>query len=145
MKVILLENIKGIGKKLDVKEVKDGYARNFLLPKRMAEAATPQALKKLIEEKSKKEEEHGKLVTILEERAEKIGKLTLFFKLKVGGKDEVFGSVSAKDIERALEERGIPDVKADLEKPIKSLGEKEIEIDLSEGVKTKVKILVEKE
>ena len=145
MKIILLENIKGIGKKLDVKEVKDGYARNFLLPKKMAEAATPQALKKLIEEKSKKKEERGKLVTVLGERAGKIQKLTLSFKLKTGGKKEVFGSVNAKDIERVLEERGIPDAKADLEKPIKVLGKTTIPVDLGEGVKTEVKVLVEKE
>lgn len=145
MKIILLENIKGIGRKLDVKEVKDGYARNFLLPKGMAEAATPRALKKLIEEKSNMEKERGKLVAVLEERAEKIGKLTLFFKLKVGGKDEIFGSVNAKDVEEALNNEGVPEVKVLLEKPIKDLGEKEVKVDLGEGVKTKVKILVEKE
>ncbi|MCP6720011.1 MAG: 50S ribosomal protein L9 [Patescibacteria group bacterium] len=152
MKVILLEDIKGVGEKLDVKEVKDGYARNFLLPKKMAEAATPQALKRLIEEKSKIEEESEKLAAILEERAGKIKDLTLSFKRKnlpagrqTREKKEVFGSVNAKDIERALEKHGIPDVRVDLEKPIKTLGETSVPVDLGEGIKTKVSVLVEKE
>lgn len=142
MKVILLEDIRGLGKKFDVKELKDGYVRNFLLPKKLAEIATPTVLKKLNREKVILDKKHNELVQKLEKEAEKIEKLNLEFKLKVGEQGEVFGSVTRKDIELALADNGFPNFKVSLEKSIKSLGEQEVEINLGESVKTQIKVLI---
>jgi len=155
MEVILLQDIKGLGKRNDIKNVATGYARNFLLPKKLVEVATPPALKKLIEERTLAKEEHKKLVEVSEENVKKIQKLTLRFQLKAraslsakasasaGEKKEVFGSVNAKDIERALEEQGFRGATAQLRKPIKTLGEQKVEIDLGEGVHAPVRVLIE--
>ena len=142
MKVILLEDIRGLGKKFDVKELKDGYVRNFLLPKKLAEIATPTVLKKLNREKVILDKKHNELVQKLEKEAEKIEKLNLEFKLKVGEQGEVFCSVTRKDIELALADNGFPNFKVSLEKSIKSLGEQEVEINLGESVKTQIKVLI---
>jgi len=143
MKVILLEDIRGLGKRNDVKEVSGGYARNFLLPKKLAEVATGAALKRMAELKSKMDAEHEKLVTKLKAEAEKIKNEKLFFKVKTGEKGEVFGSVTARDIERELAERGIPETEAELKKPLKVLGEHTVEVNLGEGVKVEVSVLLE--
>ncbi|MGC9611017.1 MAG: 50S ribosomal protein L9 [Minisyncoccia bacterium] len=145
MKVILLKEIKGIGKKFEVKEVKDGYGRNFLLPRGLAEAATKEALGKLETQKKIWEAEHEKLVLKLKEEAEKIEALSLNFKMKVGEKGETFGSVSRKDIENELSRQGYKDLKIELEKPIKTLNEHTIQVDLGEGIKAKLKISTEAE
>lgn len=144
MKVILLEDIRGLGKKNDIKDVSSGYARNFLLPKKIAEVATGAALKRATELKLKMEAEYGRLVATLKEEAEKIEGEKLVFKVKTGEKDEVFGSVTARDIEHELAERGIPGAKAELKKPLKELGEHLIDINFGENIKAKVKVLLEK-
>ncbi|KKU94164.1 MAG: 50S ribosomal protein L9 [Candidatus Jorgensenbacteria bacterium GW2011_GWA1_48_13] len=143
MKVIFLQDIKGIGKKYDIKDVSDGYARNFLLPKKLAEAATGAALKSVMELKSKMEAERGKLVSELKAEAEKIGGRKIIFKVKTGDKGEVFGSVTARDIKDELEKLGVRHGVAVIPKPIKTLGETKVEINFGEGVKTSVDILVE--
>ncbi len=142
MKVILLGDIRGLGKRNDVKEVSGGYARNFLLPKKLAEAATGAALKRMAELKSKMDAEHEKLVTKLKAEAEKIKNEKLFFKVKTGEKGEVFGSVTARDIERELAERGVPRAEAELKKPLKALGEHAVEINFGEGIKTDIRVLL---
>lgn len=142
MKVILLEDIKGLGKKYDVKDVAFGYARNFLLPKKLAKAATPQALKNLMEVKGRIEEERKKHLLFLEEQAKKIKDLILQFKIKTGEKGEVFGSVSARDIKDELEKLGIFHATPVLPKPIRTLGETKVEINFGEGIRAELKVLV---
>lgn len=143
MKVILLQDVKGLGKRNDIKEVSVGYARNFLLPKNLVEITTPGALKRLLEVRAKKEEEKKVLIADLERKKEKIKDITLAFKVKVGKEGGVFGSISAKDIKSALEEKGILSAEAKLKKPLKELGEHQIEINLGEGIKADIKILIE--
>lgn len=142
MKVILLEDVKGTGKKLEVKDVKDGYVRNFLLPRRLVEIATAENLERLEESKKKQEAEHRALLEILHKKAGIIGTFTVPFMLKVGEKGEVFGSIHAKDIELALRDKGIGEIKINLPHPIKNAGETKVEVDLGEGVKTEVTIVV---
>jgi large subunit ribosomal protein L9 len=145
MKVILLKDIKGIGKKFDIKEVKDGYGRNFLLARGLAEAATKDALNKLETRKKVQEAERQKLVEKLKLEAKGLEETKLGFKMKVGEKGETFGSVSHKDIETELAKHGYKNLKIELEKPIKGISEHSVTIDLGEGIKAKIKIATEAE
>lgn len=142
VKVILFQDVKGLGKQFDVKDVADGYARNFLLPRKLAELATKPAIENLNRQKALLEKKHEELVRELQEEAKKIQDLILEFKLMVGQKKEVFGSITARDIEAELRDRGAGRGKAILERPIKSVGEHHVEVDLGEGVKTGVKVIV---
>ncbi len=142
MKIILLQDVKAIGKKFDIKEVKEGYARNFLIPKKLAIFASTQEIEKLRREKDRHDVEREKNIARLKIKAEEFKQVVLEFKLKTGEKGEAFGSISKRDIEKKLQTEGFGEVKIELEKPIKHLGEREIEIDLGEGVKASVKLLV---
>ena len=147
MKVILLADVAALGRKNEVKEVSGGYARNFLLPRRLAEPATDAALAAL--EAKKAREERGK---IEEEKkykaaAEKLKTAVLSFKIKIGEGGKAFGSINASKIQEALAEQGIA-VQKDwilLEEPIKSTGEKTIPVQFPYGLKSEVRIDIEAE
>lgn len=143
MKVIVLEDVKGLGRKFEIKNVSDGYARNFLLPRKLVQIATNEAIKRLNQQKEIFEKEHHELLSKLKEEAAKISGQRLVFKLATGDKNEVFGSVNERDIELELKEKGFANIKAYLPKALKSIGEQEVEVDLGEGIKAKVKVEVE--
>jgi large subunit ribosomal protein L9 len=139
MKVIILEDIKGFAKKYDVKEVKSGYARNFLFPGNLAKTATESVLKELEKQKAEWNKKEEGIKEKLKEIVQKLESENIVFELKAGEKGEVFGSVTKDDI---LKKISIKDAEVKLAKPIKSLGEHEVEIDLSKGIKAKIKVLV---
>ena len=149
MRVVLSKDIRGLGKKNDIKEVSDGYARNFLLPRRLAETATPEKIARVQKEEAEAQAGRERLVRELRERAEKIKNIVLEFKLRTGEKGEVFGSVTAKEIEKKLRlllsGHKIQSYKVLLEKPIKSLGGYEVGVDLGEGVAGVVHVKIEDE
>ncbi len=145
MKIILLQDIRGLGRKYDIKDVSDGYARNFLLPKKLAEAATGAALKNVMELKSKIDAEREKLIAELKAEAEKIKGKKIVFKMKTGEKGEVFGSVTARDIKDELEKMGVFHAVPVLPKPLKIIGETKVEISFGEGIKTEIEVGVESE
>lgn len=142
MKVILLQDVKGLGKKLDVKDVSDGYAKNALLPKNLAKAATPEDIENLDAQKAlqlkRLKEEKEKLLKLSGE----LNKKELKFLVKTGAKKEVFGSVTADMIKIALRKEGIETDKINLVKPLRELGEHEVEIALGMGVSGKVKVIL---
>lgn len=148
MKVILLQDIKGLGKRLDIKNVSDGYARNFLIPRNLIKIANTQNLKEIESQKLilvKKEEESKSQTEQLKKQIEKI---ELIFKVVIGDKKEMFASIDAKDIkEKLVEEIGSVEILKNseiiLEKPIKKLGEYQVEIELKQGIKTKIKVLIQ--
>ena len=147
MKIILLQDVPALGKRNEVKEVSGGYARNFLLPRRLAEVATDTAIasltaKKARDEKAKSDEEKKYTAT-----ADKLKTVALSFKVKIGGKGKAFGSVSAVKIQEALQKQGIH-VEKDwimLDTPIKTTGEKVVGIKFPHDTKGEVKIIVEAE
>ncbi len=151
MKIIILQNIKGIGKKFDIKEIKDGYARNFLIPRGLAKIATDSATKELEAKKLSLEKRGKELKSKLESLVKELSEREFVFSLNVGKKGEVFGSITKEDIKTRID----ADINADLrgyvennleiklEKPIKIIGEHQIEINLGKGVKTTVKIKTE--
>jgi len=146
MKIILLQDVKDAGKKYDIKEVADGYARNFLFPNKLAEPATPSALKKLENLKSKLGKEELELKKRLEEIVRKIGDTTLEFSLKTDGKGGIFGSVTKEMILKALREHGLVTkerVDVTLDHPIKELGDHKVKVDLKKGIAVELKIRIQ--
>lgn len=146
MKVILLQDVKKVGKKNEIKDVSDGFARNFLFAKNLAKPATPEALRAIEAAEKQREQHKSKEMQKYQALVDRINLLTLRFKVKMGGKGKTFGSVSVAQIQSALKAEGV-DVEKDsivLEGPIKTLGEKSIEVRFPHGFVGKVKIVVEK-
>lgn len=140
MKVIFLKDIKGVGKKFDVKNVSDGYARNFLFPQNLAKATTEEVIKNIENQKKaaiKEEEETKNELIVL---AKNLENKEFEFKVKTGDKGEVFGSVTKNDIEKSIAVSG--GIEILLDKPIKKLGEHQVEVNLGKGVRVSLKIKV---
>ena len=142
MRVVLLQNIEGLGHKFDVKEVKSGYVRNFLLPQKLVEIATTTTIKELEKRKVLWAEKHKEVVAALQKKVDGLKDAGFDFTLKVGEKDEVFSSVNQKDIEKSLKEKGFDKVEVELKKPIKEIGEHQVQVNFGEGIKVKLKIIV---
>jgi len=135
MKVILLQDLKNLGKKYEVKEVADGYARNFLFPHNLAIAATLENLKNIQKIKETEEKKHNELIKKLNEIAEQISKTKLKFYLKSGKNGEIFGAIHKKDIEEALFQKFQEHFIIEMEKPLKAFGEFQIKVKLGENIK----------
>lgn len=143
MKVILKVDIKGVGKKDEVINASDGYARNFLFPKNLAVEANHENMVKLQAKqnsaKFQKDQEREEAQKI----AEKLSKIELRIYVKSGENGKIFGGVSAKEIAQELEKQyriKVDKKKIDLKETIKTLGTKEIQIKLFEGVIGKLNI-----
>jgi large subunit ribosomal protein L9 len=145
MKIILLEDVRSLGKKFDVKEVSDGYARNFLFPNKLAEPATPGALKKLDALKAEHDKNETELLGRLREVAKKINETKIEFTMKVDKSGAVFGSVNKESILKALREQKLVTterVEMDLKYPLKELGEYTVPLDLKKGVTAVLKVTI---
>lgn len=165
MKVILLEDVTGIGRRRDVKEVSDGYARNFLFPNALAKLATANNLKESEKEKVRFEKEDEALKKRLVEIARLMTERHLEFEMKTaehgppearlsprlrrvgagakGGK--AFGSVTKDRILKALRDTGWlgkERVEIKLDHPLKELGEHYVEVDLNKGITAKLKVVL---
>jgi large subunit ribosomal protein L9 len=142
MKVIFIKDLKGQGKKGDIKEVKDGYGMNFLIKNGYAVLATPTGIKRLNEENKQKEEQEKHLYEESLKTKEKIEKETLIFKVKTGENGKVFGSVSPKQITSELKKLGydVDKKKMILDHALSSLGFHNIEIELHKNVKAIIKV-----
>jgi len=147
MKIILLKDIYKVGKAGDVVKVANGYARNYLLPKKFAILATKLNLKKIEKIKEEAEKERVKLITEQKILAEKIQDLILTFKRKTDENGHLYGSVSEVDIAKALNEKGFDIKKSQIkmEKHFKELGEYEVEVALASDIKSTVKVIIEKD
>lgn len=144
MKVILREDIDHLGKMGDLVEVKDGFARNHLLPRNKAYMATVHSIKTLEHQKRliadvKKKEERA-----AQEMAEKISSYEVTLPVQVGEEEKMFGSVSNKDIAEALAAQGLTVDRKQilLEKPIKELGTFDVPIKVFRDVQAKIKVSV---
>lgn len=147
MKVILLEDVEKLGKRLDIKNVKKGHARNFLLPKNLARVATKEALKwRDVQIEIKKSVDDTKLKEV-QSVVSKMDGLELFFKVKIGEKGQLFESLSAQKIKDKLEEAGFSVSKnqIDLAEPIKELGEFPVKVKFDHNLESIVKIIIMEE
>lgn len=147
MKVILLQDVKGQGKKGEVVEVNEGYARNFLVKKGLAEIATPSKLNDIAQKKSAADFHKAEEIKATKLLAAEIKGKNFTVKIKAGQNGKVFGSVTAANIADALSSGGynIDKRKIVLSQPIKTLGVYDIDLKLMEGISTSVTVTVEAE
>jgi len=147
MEIILREDVDKIGARGTLVKVADGYARNFLLPKRLAVPATD-ANKKIVEqEREAYLRREAKDKGESEDLAKLLIGVTLTFRQKVGENNHLFGSVTAKDIADALEAQKfqVERRKVQLEEPIRTVGEHDVAVRLHRDVTTHIKVVVEPE
>lgn len=145
MKVILLSDVKGSGKKGDVVNVSDGYARNCLLPKKLAKEATNQALNELKNEQASRQHKIDEEIKKAKEDANKIDGKTVHVFVKGGEGGRLFGSVTAKEIASALKEAygvTLDKRKINIGTEIKAFGRYNCEIKLYSGINAKVAVMV---
>ena len=144
MEVIFIKDLRGQGKKGEIKEVKTGYAENYLIKNGYAVAKTKENLQILDNNNKKRAKEDEENRKKAEELKTKIAKEVLEFKVKTGEGDKVFGSISLKQIKEEKKKKGYNIEKSMIkyDNPIQSLGFHNVEIDLYQGISTKVKIHV---
>lgn len=147
MKVIFLQDVKGKGKKGEVKNVSEGYARNFLFPKNLASEATAGAMATLQGQQKSEEKKQQAQLEEAEALKSKLAEMTITIKTKTGEGGRVFGSVTSKQIADGLKEQGIKidKRKIELADPIKSLGYTNVPIKVHSQVTATVKVHVTEE
>ncbi len=145
MQVIFLKDLRGQGKKGDIKEVSDGYAINFLIKKGYAVKKTEVSLNKLNKEKEENKKTDEKNTIEAKEIAKKLEKVTLIFEAKAGKEDKMFGSISSKQIKEELEKKGFIFDKKQIEmEPINCFGFHNVQINLYKDIKGTIRVEVKK-
>jgi len=147
MELILREDVPTLGRRGDIVNVKTGYARNFLLPRKLAMEATPGNRKQVAEMKAATVRREAGEKEAAQALAAQLAEVTLEMRAKAGESDQLFGSVTAMDIAEALEAKGfsIDKRKVEMEEPIKTLGEYQVPIRLHREVSAPVKVNVTRE
>ena len=147
MKVILRQNFDSLGQIGDVVEVKDGYARNYLLPHKIAYAALKGNISALEEEKQNAAKKTQQELNSAEKLAAELEKVSITIPVQVGEEDKIFGSVTTQMIVDALKEKGydVDKRKIEIEETIKTLGIYSVNIKLHTSVSTKIKVWVVRE
>lgn len=148
MQVILLKDVKGVGKAGQVAKVSDGYARNMLIPQKLAMEASAANVKVLERKRAEIEAQRAVDLQVAQELKEKLEGTTLNLKAKAGDGGRLFGAITSKDIAEALEQQckvSLDKKKIDLASPIKNTGLSEVELRLFTGVSARLKVNVEAE
>ena len=147
MKVILKENIKGVGRKYEVKNVADGYANNFLIPKKLAEYASPEAVRKAEILKSTALAEIEIKEKLTEKQIEMLKGVKIILKKKGNDKGNLFEKIHTEEISQALKEQAKIDIDSEfliIEKPIKEIGEHTVLVQVGKN-KGEFKVVIEVE
>lgn len=145
MKVILISDVATIGKSGELKDVADGYARNFLIPKKLAVPAAGGAYRAWQHDIASREEKRQRERSEAEIAAQRIASTTLTMGVKVGEGGKLYGSITTQDIADALGRRGITvdKHKVDLDQPLKSLGTYKVAVKVYPGMTSEVTVIVE--
>ena len=147
MQIVLTKDVPNLGQKGEVKNVINGYFRNFLAPRAKAVRVTPKLMKQILEQQKQREKRREDMLAKAEDLAERLTAMTITFKQKATPKGKLYAAVSEKSIQAELEkhlEFDLDTHMVQLEAPIKELGEFEVTIKLTEAVSAPVKIVVEK-
>ncbi|HOA47544.1 MAG TPA: 50S ribosomal protein L9 [Candidatus Pacearchaeota archaeon] len=146
MKIILLKDVPNLGKELDIKDVKPGYARNFLIPQNLVVPATKRNLQWQERELAKKKLREEQKTKELQEMIKKLKNLKLQISVKTGSKGELFEKITSIKIVNLLKKEGFEMSKENIifKEPIEKIGEYVIPISLGKDFKTKIKLVVKK-
>src|SRR3989344_3092023 len=144
MKVILVKDVENLGKKYDVKEVKNGYARNFLLPQKLAKAATKKALKWLEDQKEVINKEAEEELKMAQELASNLDGVEVAISVKIGEEGQLFESINNQKIAEKLKEMGFEVKKSQIKlaEPIKELGEFPIKVGLEHNLEVEISLII---
>ena len=148
MEVILRQAVDNVGKPGDIVEVKDGFARNYLLPRGLAFLATEGNRKRIAQEKQRLEAAENERIRQAQQIASRLEKVSLTFSARVGEEERLFGSVTAADITQQLHAQGFEEIEKrqiDLHEPIKALGVYKVPIRLHAEVKPEIRVWVIKQ
>lgn len=148
MKVILLQDIKNVGRKDEIINANDGYARNYLFPKKLAIEATKDNLLKLQAKKTSEQNKKQAEIDNNKKTAEQISKMTLTIKAKAGANGKIFGGITSKEISEALKQQHnieIDKKKIVLKETIKNIGQFSAEIKFGDGVNCKISLNIQEE
>lgn len=146
MKIIFLKHVAGQGEKNQVKEISDGYARNFLIPQGLAVQATPERLKSLAAMAKKHTEEEAVTEKRIRERILHLRDKIIEFEVKTDAKGTVFGSITKEKIESAVRAHGFSGqdrIEVVLDHPIKQTGDREVAVKFHKGLETKITVRVQ--
>jgi large subunit ribosomal protein L9 len=146
VRVILKAEVRGLGRTGDIKDVADGYARNFLLPKGLAIEATGGELRHLAQERQAEKTKKDRAHQDAEELARRLAAVTLVFRLKAGDQGKTFGSVTAKEVAESLTKETKSDIdktKIVLHEPLRTLGIHKVEVRLLSDVRADVTVAIE--
>ena len=146
MKVVLLKDVRNMGKRDDILTVSDGYARNFLFPQKLAAEATPGTLKEIERKRAAQDAREVELKAEAQAKAELLKNKVIVLEVKCGDKGRLYGSVTSAEVAEALEKQH--GIKADKRKidigdPIRETGVREISVWLYSGITTKMKLDVQ--
>lgn len=148
MKVILLQDVKSVGKKGQVVDVSDGYGQNFLIPRKLASAATAGEVKKRTKEAADQSSKKARELEAAQQLAERLSAKPMTIKVKVGDGGKLFGSVTSSDIVKVVKETFGEDLDkkhVNLPKPIRELGEHKVKAKLYKGVQAELQITLQAE
>jgi len=147
MRVILLQDIENIGKKYEIMDVKDGYARNFLIPKGLVKLATDETLKWLEVQKEIAEKKAEEGLKKIEKEVSKIDGVEVMISVKVGEKEQFFEKITTQKISEKLKELGfeIKPVQLELEKPLEELGEFPLKVKFEHNLEAEIRIIITEE
>lgn len=146
MQVLLLKDVKRLGRAGEIRKVADGYARNYLIPRGLAIVATPGAIRRTDVQKSIEMEREERVRTDSEALADRLSEITLSFQVKASDKGRLYGSVTSADIAEEVERQTghpVDKRKVVLDEPIRLLGTHKVPIRLLSGVVPEVSVLVE--
>ena len=146
MQIVLLQDVKSLGKKGDVVKVNDGYARNFILPKKLGVEANAANLNTLKLQKANAEKIEAAKVAEAKELSEKLSNASVTLKIKTGEGGKTFGSVTGKEIAQAIKSKlgiDIDKKRIVLPEPIKAVGTREVQIKLHKEVNANIRVKVE--
>ncbi len=145
MKIILLQDVEGLGKAGDLKDVANGYARNFLLPRRLAAGATPALIANHQQRIAAEQRRLEKQAELNRQQAERLGQVSLTFKARVGRQGRLYGSITSQDIAAGLRESEgiiIDRRLIDLSSPIRTVGTFEVPVKIGQKLEPKIKVNV---